>query len=79
MLDMVFAVDDPLAWHIDNLDQNPDHYSFMKHVGPQSIVRLQQASAGVYYNTLLTIESQVLYYICTSYFVPDLMSDTLTY
>ena len=61
MLDLIFAVDDPLEWHRDNLQWNSHHYSFLRHFGPDSIVKLQQASAGVYYNTLLVVESQVVF------------------
>ncbi len=59
MLDLVFAVEDPLEWHKENLQRNGHHYSFLKHFGPNTIVKLQQQSAGVYYNTLVVVENQV--------------------
>lgn len=60
MLDLIFAVDDPLEWHQDNLQWNSHHYSFLRHFGPDAIVKLQRVPAGVFYNTLLVIESQVV-------------------
>ncbi len=59
MLDMVFAVDDAISWHKENLKCNESHYSFLRRLGPEAIAHVQQSSAGVYYNTLLHIDSQV--------------------
>ncbi len=59
MLDLVLAVDDPLQWHKENMERNGHHYSFMRLFGPETVVRLQRQSAGVYYNTLVVIENQV--------------------
>ena len=63
MLDLIFAVDSPLEWHEENLKRNRDHYSFVRHLGSKGITSLQKLSAGVYYNTLVTIDSQVCYRI----------------
>ncbi len=62
MLDLVFAVDDPREWHKNNLQRNGHHYSFLRHFGPDTVVRLQRLSAGVYYNTLVTVDTQVGWY-----------------
>ena len=59
MLDVVFAVDDPLEWHTENLSVNREHYSFMKVLGAHRITQLERCSAGVYYNTLVSLDSQV--------------------
>ena len=59
MIDMVFVVPDPVEWHKENMSQNPSHYSFLKVFGPNTIARIQQLPAAVYYNTLVTIDSQV--------------------
>ena len=60
MLDMVFAVDNPLEWHEENLKRNRHHYSFMGHLGSRGITSLQKLSAGVYYNTLVSVDSKVM-------------------
>ncbi len=67
MLDLVFAVDDPREWHKSNLQRNGHHYSFLRHLGLDTVVRLQQLSAGVYYNTLVTIDTQVCWYTGLNY------------
>ena len=59
MIDMVFVVPDPVEWHKENMSLNPSHYSFLKVFGPNTIARIQQLPAAVYYNTLVTIDSQV--------------------
>ena len=59
MLDMVFVVDDPLSWHTKNLELNWSHYSFLRRFGPKCITYTQGCSAGVYYNTLVKIGTQV--------------------
>jgi translocator assembly and maintenance protein 41 len=50
MLDIVLAVEDPLAWHSANLQRNPTHYSWVRHFGPSAVVRVQDLAASVYYN-----------------------------
>ena len=67
MLDLVFAVDSPLEWHEENIKRNKHHYSFMQHLGSKGITSLQKLSAGVYYNTLVTVDSQVCYRITTTH------------
>ena len=59
MLDLIFAVDNPLQWHEENIQRNWHHYSFLRHLGSETVTALQKSSAGVYYNTLVTVESQV--------------------
>lgn len=60
MLDMIFAVDDPIDWHNENLKTNWNHYSAVRHLGSRSIGHIQSLSAGVYYNTLVKIDKQVI-------------------
>ncbi|GLE02071.1 hypothetical protein PINS_up010909 [Pythium insidiosum] len=58
MIDLVFAVDDPLAWHTENLVRNASHYSFLKYFGAGAITRVQEDyGAGIYYNTLVPLTS----------------------
>ncbi|GMT27040.1 hypothetical protein PFISCL1PPCAC_18337, partial [Pristionchus fissidentatus] len=51
MVDLVLCTKDPQAFHNENLQLNPAHYSFVKALGPATITRLQQSTAKVYYNT----------------------------
>ena len=63
MLDLVFVVGDPEQWHEENMKRNHVHYSFMKWLGPSTVSLVQRAPAGVYYNPLVTVDTQV--HICT--------------
>ena len=60
MIDFIFAVDDPVAWHRKNLQKNPEHYSALRILGPKGITWVQdRIGAGVYYNTLVRCEKRV--------------------
>uniref|UniRef100_A0A2K6UX49 Phosphatidate cytidylyltransferase, mitochondrial n=1 Tax=Saimiri boliviensis boliviensis TaxID=39432 RepID=A0A2K6UX49_SAIBB len=60
MLDFVFTVDDPVAWHSKNLKKNWNHYSFLKVLGPKIITSIQNNyGAGVYYNSLIMCDGRV--------------------
>lgn len=51
MLDMIFVVENPAEWHARNMQLNPGHYSFIAHrLGVAAVCRIQEASAGVYFN-----------------------------
>lgn len=63
MLDLIFAVDSPVEWHRENLCMNQRHYSLLRHFGPERIAAVQNYPAGVYYNTLVTVDSQVRTYV----------------
>ncbi|CAI5746214.1 unnamed protein product [Peronospora destructor] len=53
MLDLVFAVDDPISWHEENIERNPHHYSILKYFGAANVAAFQENfGAGVYYNAL---------------------------
>jgi translocator assembly and maintenance protein 41 len=41
MIDLVFAVKDPLKWHTENLIRNPEHYSFLRYFGANAITSFQ--------------------------------------
>lgn len=41
MLDLVFSVKDPVAWHAENLQRNWSHYSWLKYLGPKAIAHVQ--------------------------------------
>lgn len=76
MLDLIFAVDDPTSWHQENMALNPHHYSFMRYFGPRTVRSVQRYPAGVYYNTLVTVDSQLLKYgiIATEDLLDDLLN-----
>ncbi|XP_062056061.1 phosphatidate cytidylyltransferase, mitochondrial isoform X2 [Lepus europaeus] len=77
MLDFVFTVDDPVAWHSKNLKKNRSHYSFLKVLGPRIISSIQNNyGAGVYYNPLITCDGRLIKYgvISTSVLIEDLLN-----
>uniref|UniRef100_A0A8I4A194 Phosphatidate cytidylyltransferase, mitochondrial n=1 Tax=Callithrix jacchus TaxID=9483 RepID=A0A8I4A194_CALJA len=77
MLDFVFTVDDPFAWHSKNLKKNWNHYSFLKVLGPKMITSIQNNyGAGVYYNSLITCDGRLIKYgvISTSILIEDLLN-----
>ncbi|XP_010629778.1 phosphatidate cytidylyltransferase, mitochondrial isoform X2 [Fukomys damarensis] len=76
MLDFVFTVDDPVAWHSKNLKRNWSHYSFLKLLGPKMISSVQNNyGAGVYYNPLILCDGRLVKYgvISTSTLIEDLL------
>ncbi|XP_037584760.1 phosphatidate cytidylyltransferase, mitochondrial isoform X1 [Cebus imitator] len=77
MLDFVFTVDDPVAWHSKNLKKNWNHYSFLKVLGPKFITSIQNNyGAGVYYNSLIMCDGRLIKYgvISTSILIEDLLN-----
>jgi hypothetical protein len=61
MLDLVFTVDDPVAWHAMNLKKNWSHYSFLKLLGPRIISSIQNNyGAGVYFNPLIKCDGKLI-------------------
>ncbi|XP_042900010.1 phosphatidate cytidylyltransferase, mitochondrial isoform X2 [Parasteatoda tepidariorum] len=76
MIDFIFCVDDPLAWHKMNLVNNRKHYSIIKYGGAEFITKLQDHfGANVYFNTLVQIEDKLIKYgvIRTSNLIEDLL------
>ena len=58
MIDLVFAVDDPLQWHQQNLERNRDHYSWLcATLGADYISELGSKDARIYYNPFVRTES----------------------
>ncbi|XP_036075209.1 phosphatidate cytidylyltransferase, mitochondrial isoform X2 [Rousettus aegyptiacus] len=77
MLDFVFTVDDPVAWHSKNLKKNWNHYSFLKVLGAKVITTVQNNyGAGVYYNPLIMCDGKLIKYgvISTSILIDDLLN-----
>lgn len=60
MIDMVFAVDDPVAWHTENIERNRSHYSFIAspiYGGARRVASLQDTAARVWYNAMVPVPS----------------------
>ena len=54
MIDLIFAVDDPIEWHEENMRLNSSHYSPCISLSPQMVTLVQENfGAGVWFNTLL--------------------------
>lgn len=56
-IDMVHIVDNTRNFHQTNLEQFPDHYSFLKYFGVGSIERFQNLGAGVYFNPYISMKN----------------------
>ena len=41
MLDVIIGVRDPTEWHRVNMQLNPEHYSFFRHLGSSTIEKLE--------------------------------------
>ena len=61
MLDLILVVDDAKSWHDENIARNPSHYSFLRYGGGTIIAKTQRAGGGVYYNTLVNINTEVCF------------------
>lgn len=56
MIDLIIVVDDPLAWHLANLDLNPSHYSFLGLFGAKGVTFIQQNfKAQIYFNVVMHV------------------------
>ncbi|XP_065893590.1 phosphatidate cytidylyltransferase, mitochondrial-like [Dysidea avara] len=62
MLDFIFAVDDPVSWHKQNLKWNSTHYSFLRHLGAGSVVTVQSWAGQIYYNSLVEMNGKLIKY-----------------
>jgi len=76
MIDFIFAVDEPVSWHRENMEMNSQHYSSLRWLGPKYLSRLQDGTgARVYYNTLVPCEGRLIKYGVMS--VQSLIDDLL--
>lgn len=57
MTDVVLAVDDPAAWHAENLTRNREHYSGLAWFGPSAIAAVQRRGTGLYFNPYARVSS----------------------
>uniref|UniRef100_A0A0N4ZYZ0 Phosphatidate cytidylyltransferase, mitochondrial n=1 Tax=Parastrongyloides trichosuri TaxID=131310 RepID=A0A0N4ZYZ0_PARTI len=75
MVDFIVVTNDPLKFHMDNIGQNPGHYSFLRKFGPVCITKLQtRFCARVYYNTNIQSGNRFIKYgvISTDNLLQDL-------
>lgn len=60
MVDIVLGVTDSAAWHRENMERNPSHYSALpRRLGPSTVARVQGLGAGTWFNTLLPVPEAV--------------------
>ena len=58
MLDLILAVDEPAAWHAENIRRNTTHYAWLARLGgAAAIARVQESRFGarLWYNALVTL------------------------
>lgn len=76
MIDLIFAVKDPIAWHNSNLHMNSSHYSGLKYLGHEFIARYERNfGAKVYFNTLVPMDEYLIKYgvVATDDLITDLL------
>ena len=57
MIDLIFSVSDPKAWHEENIKINPHHYAALpKLFGTNFISMVQNMGAGCYFNPMVQID-----------------------
>ncbi|XP_030758431.1 phosphatidate cytidylyltransferase, mitochondrial [Sitophilus oryzae] len=82
MIDLIFAVKDPVTWHEANMNLNPSHYSGIKYLGHEFISQYQRNfGAKVYFNTLVPMDEYWIKYgvVANSDLVTDLLEWSYLY
>lgn len=79
LIDVIFAVDDPLEWHKENLIRNNQHYSILRHLkqAHERIVSIQENhGARIYFNPYVTIGQLSIKYgvIRSEHLIQDLLN-----
>lgn len=78
LVDLIFAVDNPLEWHTDNLKNNKAHYSFLRYFpdAAAAITTIQENyGAAMYFNPYVELDQRLLIKygtIKTSHLIGDL-------
>lgn len=76
MTDFIFAVDDSLTFHKQNMKCNFSHYSFLKYAGSEIVKEIQEGfGSKMYFNTLIEVENTLIKYgvISTNHLIEDLL------
>jgi translocator assembly and maintenance protein 41 len=67
MMDLIFVVKDPVAWHLQNIKENPQHYSWLaKRLNSSALNWIQSTAAGVWFNIDVQLQDQRAKYGVTS-------------
>lgn len=78
LVDIIFAVDDTIQWHKENLNRNNQHYSFVRYL-PNNVEKIasiqENFGARIYYNPYVNIANLSIKYgvIKTSHLIEDLL------
>ena len=57
MVDMIFAVDDPVAWHTNNMKCHPSHYTPLFPLAPWMVAYIQESfGAHIWFNALIPMK-----------------------
>lgn len=75
-IDFIFGVEDPYKWHLTNLENNPEDYSWLgKHVlkNRKLFDVVQDSGAGIWYHTFVPFQGKEIKYGVIS--LEDLRSD----
>eukprot|EP00045_Choanoeca_perplexa_P015998 m.209420 g.209420 ORF g.209420 m.209420 type:complete len:319 (-) comp17140_c2_seq4:198-1154(-) len=74
MVDLIFAVEDPITWHEANIRANPTHYSGLASLGVEAVVKVHNLGAAkLYYNPYVTVDGMLIKYGVMS--ASDLLQD----
>ena len=66
-MDLIFVVEDPVSWHLQNIEQNPHHYSWLaKRLNASAINWIQSSAAGIWFNIDVQLQDQRAKYGVTS-------------
>ena len=58
MVDLLLMVDDPTAWHAENMARNANHYAFLpRALGPQAVNRVaEDVGIGLHFNAYVRMD-----------------------
>lgn len=63
VIDFIFGVSHTQHWHSLNMQQYPEHYSFLRYLGSGAVSKIQDNfGAGVYFNPYITINGTMIKY-----------------
>jgi mitochondrial translocator assembly and maintenance protein 41 len=63
VIDFIFGVSHTQHWHSINMQQHPEHYSFLRRFGSGLVSRVQDDwGAGVYFNPYITVNGTMIKY-----------------